>query len=192
MSNRRKTLLVNPVQQRQFVLGTILTTIILINLSVILTVIFKPLLLDAVKIGHIMFLAGVEAITVIGVAYLSLVLSHKIAGPAHALARDLKRLADGDLTVEVRLRKGDFNTDVADMLNFTAEMLRTRMKAIKLELAKLETSRNIDEATRQSVERLLQDIAYFKTEPDFDTSLASDYDTRHQTEMLVAKPHTGR
>ena len=63
------------------------------------------------------------------------------------------------------------NTDqwmeAAEALNFTAEVLRTKMKAIKLELATLETRRNIDEATRQSVERLLHDIAYFKTEPVF-------------------------
>ena len=41
------------------------------------------------------------------------------------------------------------------------------MKAIKSELAKLEAQRNIDDETRQTVERLLHDIAYFKTEPSF-------------------------
>jgi len=193
MSNRRKTLLVNAVQQRRFIMGAILTAIILINVAVIFTVIFNPLLLNAVDITHIMFLAGVEAMTVIGIGYLSLMISHKIAGPAYALTRDLKRLADGDLTVEIQLRKGDFHMEAAEALNFTAEILRTRMKAIKLELAKLEARRNIDEATRQTVERLLQDVAYFKTEPGFTTTQFSVYASQDPSEMMVEmhKPHAG-
>jgi methyl-accepting chemotaxis protein len=165
MENRRTKLLVNPVQQRRFVMGAVLTGIILINLTVILTVIFNPLLLEVVEINHLMFLGSIEIVTVFGIAYFSLILSHKVAGPAYALTRDLKRLAGGDLTVEIRLRDGDFNMEAAEALNFTAEMLRTRMKAIKLELAKLEARQNIDEDTRQTVEQLLHDVAYFKTEP---------------------------
>jgi methyl-accepting chemotaxis protein len=174
MDNRRQKLLVNPIQQRRFVMGAVLTGIILINLTVILTVIINPLLLEAVEINHLMFLAAVEIVTVFGIAYFSLILSHKIAGPAYALARDLKRLADGDLTVEIRLRKGDFNMEAAEALNFTAEILRTRMKAIKLELARLEARRNIDEDTRHTVERLLHDVAYFKTEPGFNPDSPSN------------------
>jgi methyl-accepting chemotaxis protein len=134
-----------------------------------------------------------EAVTVIGIAYLSLMLSHKIVGPAHALARDLKRIADGDLTVEIQLRKGDFHMEAAEALNFTAEILRTRMKAIKLELAELEARRNIDEATRQTVERLLQDVAYFKTEPGFVTTQFTVHASQDPSGMMVEmqKPHAG-
>jgi len=185
MDNRRKILLVNPVQQRRFVMGAVLTGIILINLTVILTVLFNPLLLEAVEINHLMFLASVEIVTVFGIAYFSLILSHKIAGPAYALARDLKRLADGDLTVEIRLREGDFNMEAADALNFTAEILRTRMKAIKVELAKLEARRNIDEDTRHTVERLLHDVAYFKTEP----SVSSD--SQSNNIFITTGPQSG-
>jgi len=185
MDNRRKILLVNPVQQRRFVMGAVLTGIILINLTVILTVIFNPQLLGVVEINHLMFLASVEIVTVFGIAYFSLILSHKIAGPAYALARDLKRLADGDLTVEIRLREGDFNMEAADALNFTAEILRTRMKAIKVELAKLEARRNIDEDTRHTVERLLHDVAYFKTEP----SVSSD--SQSNNIFITTGPQSG-
>lgn len=197
MSNRRQTLLVNAVQQRRFVTGTVLTAIILINLSVIFTVIFDPLLLGAFEISHVIFLAGIETVTVFGIAYFSLILSHKIVGPAHALARDLKRLADGDLTVEIQLRKGDFHMEAAEALNFTAGILRTRMKAIKSELAKLEARRNIDEDTRRTVEQLLHDIAYFKTEPGFSPGQPSPeihiIARRQAEEMIDAhKPHGGR
>lgn len=194
MENRRRILLVNAVQQRRFIMGAVLSAIILINLLVICTVIFNPLMLDAVEIGHIMFLAGVEIVTVLGIGYVSLILSHKIAGPAYALARDLKRLADGDLTVEIQLRKGDFHLEAADALNFTAGVLRTRMKAIRSELAKLETRRDIDEETRHTVEQLLRDIAYFKTEPS--SSLYRDElsANQHRSEGMVEmhEPHPGR
>jgi hypothetical protein len=56
--------------------------------------------------------------------------------------------------------------EAAEALNFTAEILRTRMKAIKAELVKLEARRNIDEDTRHTVEQLLHEVAYFKTEPE--------------------------
>lgn len=167
MENRRKTLLVNAVQQRRFIMGAVLVTIILINMLVIFAVLVNPAVLDSIQTAQIMSLAAIEAVTVFGIAYFSLILSHKIAGPAYALARDLKKLADGDLTVVIRLRKGDFYLEAADALNFTADVLRIKMKAIKQELAKLEARQNIDDETRQTVERLSHDLAYFKTDPSF-------------------------
>ena len=197
MNDRRKTLLVNAIQQRRFVMGAVLTGIILINLTVICAAIFDPRLIDVIDTRHIVFLAGIETITVLSIAYFSLILSHKIAGPAYALARDLKKLADGDLTVEIHLRKGDFHLEAADALNFTTTLLRKKMKAIKLELAKLETQRNIDEETRKMVEQLLHDVAYFKTEPEYDTErspFAADSSVQHQSDLMVdlGKPQIGR
>ena len=165
MNDRRKTLLVNAIQQRRFIMGAVLTGIILINLTVICAVFFDPQLIDAIDIRHIIFLAGIETITVLSIAYFSLILSHRIAGPAYALARDLKKLAEGDLTVKIHLRKGDFHLEAADALNITANILRDKMKSIKLELAKLETQRNIDEETRKMVEQLLHDLPISRQNP---------------------------
>ena len=95
------------------------------------------------------------------------------------------------------LRNGDFHTDAANALNFTAEMLRTRMTAIKSELAKLEARRNIDEVTRKTVEQLLEDLTYFKTEPTLNAgqpALDALSATRGQSEGLaeINVPHVGR
>lgn len=197
MNDRREALLVNAVQQRRFVMGAVLTAIILINLAVICAVIFDAQLIDVIDIRHIIFLAGIETVAVLSIGYFSLILSHRIAGPAYALARDLKKLADGDLTVEIHLRKGDFHLEAADALNFTTNILRKKMKAIKLELAKLETQRNIDEETRKTVEQLLHDVAYFKTEPVPDSREASfltDSSATLQSDMMIdlGKPQTSR
>ena len=197
MNDRRKTLLVNAIQQRRFVMGAVLTGIILINLTVICATIFDPQLIDVIDTRHIVFLAGIETVTVLSIAYFSLILSHKIAGPAYALARDLKKLAEGDLTVEIHLRKGDFHLEAADALNITANILRDKMKSIKLELAKLETQRNIDEETRKTVEQLLHDVAYFKTEPEHDSEqspFVAESSVQHQSDLMVdlGKPQIGR
>jgi methyl-accepting chemotaxis protein len=196
MQNRRKILLVNAVQQRRFVMGAVLVSIILINLAVIFSVIFDPALIGSFQVSHLFSLVGVEAVTVFGIAYFSFILSHKIAGPAYALARDLKRLADGDLTVEIRLRKGDFHMEAADALNFTAGVLRTRMKAIKSELAKLEAQQDIGKEARQTIERLLDDVAYFKTEPGMNpdqSPFAVDVSVQDRPDMMAAlnRPHAG-
>ena len=62
------------------------------------------------------------------------------------------------------------------------------------ELAKLEARRDIDEDIRNTVEQLLNDIAYFKTEPG-SSSPQEEYGTgQHQPESLVNmhEPHPGR
>jgi methyl-accepting chemotaxis protein len=174
MTNRRKILVVNAVQQRRFIMGVILVTIILINSLAVFSVVFNPTLLDAFEVSHAIALAGLELAVVTVIGYFSLILSHRIAGPAHALARDLKKLADGDLTVEIHLRKGDFCMEAAEALNVTAKILRTRMKAIKLALINLEKQQNIDEATRQMIESALHEIAHFKTEPSPDSGRSPD------------------
>lgn len=172
MENRRRILLINAVQQRRFIMGAVLISIILINLAVLFSAVFNPLFFDAFEARHLFWLVGVEIVTVSGIAYFSFILSHRIAGPTYALARDLKKLADGDLTVEIRLRKGDFHMEAADALNFTAGILRTKMKAIKLELAQLETRQDISQEARRTIEQLLHDVAYFKTEPEMNPDQA--------------------
>jgi methyl-accepting chemotaxis protein len=123
----------------------------------------------------------VEIIIVAIIGYFSLILSHRIAGPAYALSRDLKRLADGDLTVQIQLRKGDFHMETAEALNLTAGILRNKISAIKSALADLEARQDIDEATRQVLEQVLLDVAYFKTEPCLDSR-------QSQAETQVSNP----
>ena len=197
MTNRRHTLVINAVQQRRFIMGAVLIAIILINSLAIFTVVFNPTLLDAFEISHAMTLAVLEIIIVSMIGYFSLILSHRIAGPAYALARDLKRIASGDLTVQTILRKGDFNVEIAETLNFTARILRTKMKAIKSSLAALETQQSIDAGTREALEKVLHELAYFKTEPSSVPSQSQDeaYSANPGDSVGIVEmfnPHTGK
>lgn len=165
MSERRKVLLINANQQRRLMMGTMLGGILLLNSLLVLSLVFQPALVGAVEFGEIVALAAVEALVVAGIGYFSLILSHRIVGPAYALARDLKRLGEGDLTVRTRLRKGDFHGEVADAFNLSAETLCSRIKTLRAALTILEQQADVPPGIRESLRALLNDLAHFKTEP---------------------------
>jgi methyl-accepting chemotaxis protein len=174
MSERRKTLLINAAQQRRLIMGTMLGAILLINSLLVLALLFKPALLNFVELGQTLALAALEALIVAGIGYFSLVFSHRIVGPAYALARDLKRLGKGDLTVRTQLRKGDFHTEVAEAFNLSVENLGSRIKTVKAAVTILEQQPDTPADTRQALQALLRDLGYFKTEPSLHDSPRSD------------------
>ena len=199
MSNRRKTLIINAVQQRRLIMGGVLVAIILINSLAIFTVFLKPHLLEVIETGQTLALAGLEIAIVAAIGYFSLILSHKIAGPAYAVARDLNKLADGDLTVRTHLRKGDFHTEVAEALNHTSQTLCSKIKTIEALLITLQQRTTTDEATRQAIKEVLQELSYFNTEPPPATATGQAHDAAQigasRETMVMAgidKPGTSR
>lgn len=165
MSNRRKTLIINAVQQRRLIMGSVLVTIILINSLALFALFLRPPLLLVVETEQTLALAGLEIVIVAVIGYYSLILSHKIAGPAYAIARDLKRLADGDLTVRTHLRKGDFHTEVAEAFNLAGQTLCSRIKTIEALLITLQQRASADETMRHALNEVLQQLRYFNTDP---------------------------
>jgi methyl-accepting chemotaxis protein len=145
-------------------MGSLLVAVILINSLAIFTILLNPPFLEFIEFNQTLALAGLEVVIVAIVGYFSLILSHKIAGPAYALVRDLKRVADGDLTVRTRLRKGDFHMEIADAFNLTTETLYTRIKKIKASLTSLQQQADIDASTRQVLNEVLSEMAHFKLE----------------------------
>jgi methyl-accepting chemotaxis protein len=164
MSNRRKILLVNAVQQRRLIMGSVLLAILLINSLALFTLFLNPQLLEVIEISQTLSLAGLEIIIVAVIGYFSLILSHRVVGPAYAIARDLKRLADGDLTVRTHLRKGDFDDEIAEALNLSSEALCSKIKSIKASLTALQQHEHIDDNTRQALAALQRELTHFKTE----------------------------
>ena len=68
------------------------------------------------------FLGGL----VLALSILGIVATHKIAGPAYAMRRNLSRIADGELPRIRALRKGDELVSVAEEMIRMAESLRSR------------------------------------------------------------------
>jgi len=178
-------------------MGGVLTTIILINVLAIFTLLFKPTLLEVIQINEILGLAGLEIVIVAIIGYISLILSHRIAGPAYAVVRDLTRLADGDLTVRTHLRKGDFHTEVAEAFNLASQTLCSKIKTIEALLITLQQRSNIDEATRQALLEVLQELNYFNTEPliptsDLNTATHANNALESGVVPNIDNAHTGR
>lgn len=78
------------------------------------------------------------------VVLISVLLSHRIAGPLYRIQRFLKSVANGDLSAKLVLRKGDELQDLAGSINEMTDDLKNRVKKLKslvnmsnLELEKL-------------------------------------------------------
>jgi nitrate/nitrite-specific signal transduction histidine kinase len=60
------------------------------------------------------------------VAWISLRLSHRVAGPLVRIHAALAQMAQGQFDIHLSLRKGDALVDLADAINRLAESLRRR------------------------------------------------------------------
>lgn len=68
-------------------------------------------------------LLQIVLITVFGLFF-----SHRIAGPVHRIKKELRQIAEGELSVdhEIKLRKGDFLLDIAKEINNTLKSISQR------------------------------------------------------------------
>lgn len=78
----------------------------------------------------------------VSMAVLHLLYSHRIAGPAYRLGQEAEKIARGDLTCNVTLRRKDGLTDLRESLNEAARRYRTRLAAVKDSLTVLERQSN--------------------------------------------------
>ena len=62
----------------------------------------------------------------------NVIFSHRIAGPLYRIRNDLKRIGDGNLFVQVKLRKNDYLDKEAESINGMIEALRAKIRNIDL------------------------------------------------------------
>jgi len=62
---------------------------------------------------------------------IGILVSHRIAGPVYRIQRSLGTIAAGDLSLSIRLRKGDEMKDLADGVNSLIEQLRANVEEEK-------------------------------------------------------------
>jgi methyl-accepting chemotaxis protein len=92
---------------------------------------------------------------VLGIVVLHLFYSHRIAGPAYRIGREAAKIAQGDLTGNIRFRRKDNLTDMADLLNDVAAQYRDRISIARDYLAAIEAeSKNMHHLIRQGKERV--------------------------------------
>lgn len=132
MSNRRRILKIKNQFQDQLMLEIILVTFIFINSLVIISFVTLETIQDIFQLKFMLAiaLAGGELGGLGILYYYTLRQSHRIAGPVYVLENRLRELAQGNFTGKMRLRKGDYFQDTAELFNETIGSLRERVSAL--------------------------------------------------------------
>ena len=86
----------------------------------------------------------------------TLVVSHKIAGPMFRFEQDLKNIADGDLQKKIHIRNGDQFGGVAANLNTMVESLNARITIVQDDLDRL-AQKAVEQNLPQSFIRELEE-----------------------------------
>ncbi len=141
MIQRRKRYFIDPEFQKRYISMMILTLIVFANIMILLVL---SVYIDEVTIAKLQAALSVDApyklllpILVIAeliglfiVGAMSLIMSHRMAGPIYRLKMDLKEIEKGDLSRIIKFREKDEFQDVAVCVNGMLESVRVKFNAL--------------------------------------------------------------
>jgi len=110
-------------------------------------------------------LGGSLAIGLLVGGIISLFFPHAIAGPLYRLEREIKKIGAGDLTLRLKIRKGDDLQEFVDGLNEGIEQLHDRIQKIReiSEKLKRESEKgDIEPAIKSLILKLERELSQFK------------------------------
>lgn len=165
MTEQRKKLIVNRDLQLREAAASAAIVIISINLLLILGTLAPELIRISVTLpasGYLL-VALIEFVLLAIVVVHSIRRSHRIAGPLYAIARDLKRVGEGDLTAQLKLRPRDEFVGEAKIINEAIQSLRVRVQAIKTSVSKLVDAQEPSDRDRLA-ESLTNELKQLQTE----------------------------
>jgi methyl-accepting chemotaxis protein len=87
--------------------------------------------------------AVISLLIIISMVVLHLIYSHRIAGPAYRIGREAAKIAQGNLSGNIKFRQKDNLTDMADSLNDVASQYRGKILAIKNQISLIESQSKI-------------------------------------------------
>lgn len=160
MNNRRSRIVINGRFQYQYALLAASASVLLVNLFIIIDALLPGSQGFSLSTKHTYYIAALEVLLILGVWWGSLLSSHKIAGPVYVIVRQMEKLAEGDLTARVKLRKNDMFRFEAVAINQCIEELQAHLSEVKnIAQALADTNGEHDENSRALVTQLNQKIA---------------------------------
>lgn len=81
--------------------------------------------------------ASTSLFIIVGIAFVSLLYSHRVAGPLHRLGMAARRIASGDVTERVKLREDDAVHPLADDLNDLAAAYGDILNMLDMQVTEL-------------------------------------------------------
>jgi len=137
VKNKRSTLIVDKGFQYSQTMPVVMIAVLAAN-SVLIAVFFLLGSDFSTKLQtFIWFVAAGEIILVTVTVFYGVKTSNRTAGPVYRLKKVVREVADGDLTIRIRLRKRDHLKDLATEVNAAIEILETRIAAIQQSSRKL-------------------------------------------------------
>ena len=131
-NNRRKILIINPKLQKRMILTMSLVPAIALSLMMALVCYFCYQVYEqAVDLGIrfdglMQLFFSVSGFVIVAAVFMlssALMTSHRVAGPAYRLIQSLKQIREGDVAFQIKLRTGDYLTEIADELNILLNVL---------------------------------------------------------------------
>ena len=138
--NQRKLMVDRNLQLREAIM-TAGVAIIAINLTILWSTLIsvgKGVLEFNFTYTHYVLVALFELSMLCLLFFLAMRRTAKVVGPVKAITRELTRLGQGDLSAEIRLRKGDAFADEAQIINLAAKALRERIQRMEALCSKIE------------------------------------------------------
>ena len=101
-------------------------------------------------------------VTVVAIFFWGVIISHRMAGPLYRMRQTLDQMAQGDLSVEIRLRRKDDFKSLAENINNLKKRWRIQIKELKELGRRLETGD--EEMQKKHWSQFSQMLASFKTD----------------------------
>jgi Methyl-accepting chemotaxis protein len=133
VEEKRRSKVVNPKLQYREALSTVMVFVITVNLLIIFLSFSPSFFGGTVRLpfwGYFS-IAVAEVIFVIAMWRASIRSTHRLAGPVYAACRELSRLKEGDLTVQVQLRPNDEFQELAEAINDGVGHIRKEVDELK-------------------------------------------------------------
>jgi len=167
---QRRQLFIKKDFQLKIILIILLTVIIFANISGIIIYSFftrslgTQAILDYVGARDpseiiLQVILITEAIGIIVVFFITLFISHNLAGPIYKIEKTLSQVAEGDLSETINLRKGDEFQELAIELNSAIEGIREKVETMDSAVRELEkASTGLKDQQKDAVSGSLKEI----------------------------------
>jgi len=95
------------------------------------------------------WLLVVNLLAILVTLFLAIFYTHKIAGPVYRMQKDLRKIAQGKLTLQIKTRKKDQLKELESEINRMTNEFKQNLQRVKEGFSKLDTHlRRLEESTR--------------------------------------------
>ena len=167
MSEQRKQVIVKRKFQHNLALVITLSLFVFINVLFVAGYFIIESFSDISQLKQILAyaIAATEITALLVVYRISIIESHRIAGPVFVLERSLRQVKEGDLSFTMRLRAKDHFHETRDRFNETLEELRTRIEKAQTLSRALQEKLPPESEARTLAETLARELGYYRTQP---------------------------